>query len=147
MKSLLASQDGDLRTFVLILETGEDGFAEISKFAAQRNLHGASVSAVGAFQGARVGWFDPDARSYRQISVDQQVEVLSLIGDIATGDDQKPSLHVHVVLGLRDGSTRGGHLMEGIVRPTLEVMVIETALHLRRRRRPELGVALIDLPA
>jgi predicted DNA-binding protein with PD1-like motif len=71
--------------------------------------------------------------------------VLSAIGDIAIGDDGKPSLHVHAVLGLRDGSTRGGHLLEGIVRPTLEVTVVEAPGHLRRRKRPGLGIALINL--
>jgi predicted DNA-binding protein with PD1-like motif len=35
--------------------------------------------------------------------------------------------------------------MEGIVRPTLEVTIVETAAHLRRKKRAELGIALIDL--
>jgi predicted DNA-binding protein with PD1-like motif len=69
---------------------------------------------------------------------------LSLLGDIATGDDGKPSLHLHAVLGLRDGTTRGGHFLKGLVRPTLEVTIVETPAHLRRRKRPELGIALID---
>lgn len=71
--------------------------------------------------------------------------MLSAIGDIAAGDDGKPSLHMHAVLGLSDGSTRGGHLLEGIVRPTLEVMVAKTPAYLRRKKKPELGIALIDL--
>jgi uncharacterized protein len=49
------------------------------------------------------------------------------------------------VLGLSDGLTRGGHLIEGSVQPTLEVTLIETPAHLRRKKRPELGLALIDL--
>jgi predicted DNA-binding protein with PD1-like motif len=70
---------------------------------------------------------------------------LSLLGDIAVGDDGKPSLHIHCVVGLRDGTTRGGHLLQASVRPTLEVTLIETAAHLRRRKRLEYGIALIDL--
>jgi predicted DNA-binding protein with PD1-like motif len=73
--------------------------------------------------------------------------VLSVIGDVATGDDGKPSIHMHVVLGLSDGTTRGGHLIEGAVNPTLEVTITETPAHLRRTKRPELGIALIDLSA
>ncbi|WP_366928813.1 DUF296 domain-containing protein [Phenylobacterium sp.] len=61
------------------------------------------------------------------------------------GDDGQPSLHVHAVVGLSDGSTRGGHLLNAVVKPTLEVTIVETPAHLRRRKRPELGVALIDL--
>jgi predicted DNA-binding protein with PD1-like motif len=82
-----------------------------------------------------------------KIPVDEQCEVLSAIGDIAAGDDGKPSLHLHAMLGLSDGSTRGGHLLEGIVRPTLKVMGTETPTHLHRRKRPELGIAFIDCEA
>ncbi|WP_292177819.1 DUF296 domain-containing protein [Mesorhizobium sp.] len=75
------------------------------------------------------------------------IVAMSAIGDVALGDDGKPSLHVHAVLGLSDGSIRGGHLLDGIVRPTLEVTLVEAPGHLRRSRRPELGVVLIDLDA
>jgi hypothetical protein len=56
-----------------------------------------------------------------------------------------PSLHVHIVLGLADGSTRGGHLLSGTVRPTLEVVLTEVPATLRRKKRADLGIALIDL--
>jgi uncharacterized protein len=145
MQSRLIARESDQRTFVLILDAGEEAFASITRFAAQERLDGASLTALGAFERAKVGWFDPSKREYRSIPVNEQCEVLSVIGDIATGDDGKPSLHVHVVLGMSDGTTRGGHLMEAIVRPTLEVTVVESAVHLRRKKRPELGLALIDL--
>jgi hypothetical protein len=135
----------DQRTFVLILDQGEEAFASISRFAEQTNMAGASLAALGAFESAKVGWFDIEKREYRPIPIKEQCEVLSLIGDIATGDDGNPSLHVHAVLGLSDGTTRGGHLMEAIVRPTLEVTVVESAAHLRRKKRADLGLSLIDL--
>lgn len=145
MKSKLVAQEADQRTFVLILDLGEEAFASITRFAEQEHLDGASLTALGAFERAKVGWFDAGKKEYRSIPVHEQCEVLSLIGDIATGDDGKPSLHVHAVLGMSDGTTRGGHLMEAIVRPTLEVVVVESAVHLRRKKRPDLGLALIDL--
>jgi uncharacterized protein len=144
MKSKVVVEGGE-RTFVLILDPAEEAFQSISKFADQENISGASVTAIGAFQQARVGWFDLEAKRYKPIEVGEQCEVLSLVGDIARGDDGKASLHLHAVLGMSDGSVRGGHLLEGIVRPTLEVTIVETAAHLRRKKRPELGIALIDL--
>src|ERR1051326_6415831 len=145
MKSkLVADTQGD-KTFILVLEPHEEAFEAISQFAEERRLNAASLTALGAFSKATVGWFDVSARTYREIQVDQQCEVLSALGDIALDDQDKPSLHMHVVLGLSDGSTRGGHLLKGFVRPTLEVSVVETPAHLRRKRRPELGLALIDL--
>jgi uncharacterized protein len=103
------------------------------------------VPAIGAFERATVGWFDFGSKSYREIEVNDQCEVLSAIGDVAVSDDGKASLHVHIVLGLSDGSTRGGHLLSGLVRSTLEVVVTETPAKLRRKKRADLGIALSDL--
>ncbi len=145
MKSKLLRENEGGRTFVVILDPGDESFKSISDFAATESVTAAAVTAIGAFERATVGWFDFASKTYRKIPVDEQCEVLSAIGDIAAGDDGKPSLHLHAVLGLSDGSTRGGHLLDGIVRPTLEVMVTETPAHLHRRKRPELGIALIAL--
>jgi uncharacterized protein len=145
MTAKLVSENAGQRTYVVVLDAGEEAFAAITGFAGRENLRGASVTALGAFERATVGWFDVAAKSYREISVDEQCEVLSAIGDIAEGDDGKPSLHLHVVLGLRDGSTRGGHLLRAVVQPTLEVTVVEAPVHLRRKKRPDLGIALITL--
>ncbi len=136
---------GRERTFVLILSPAEEAFKSISEFAERERISGASIAAIGAFAHAKVGWFDIEAKRYKPIPVDEQCEVLGLTGDIAQGDDGKASLHLHAVLGLSDGSVRGGHLLEGIVRPTLEVTIVETAAHLRRKKHPDLGIALIDL--
>jgi predicted DNA-binding protein with PD1-like motif len=141
---MLSESDG-VRTFAVVLDPGDEAFRAISDFASQQNVKAAAVTAIGAFESATVGWFDFASKTYRKIPVMEQCEVLSAIGDIAAGDDGKPSLHMHAVLGLSDGSTRGGHLLEGVVHPTLEVMVTETPAHLRRRKRPELGIALLDL--
>ncbi|RWA73158.1 PPC domain-containing DNA-binding protein [Mesorhizobium sp.] len=147
MKSKLVAETSGQRTFVVVLDPGEEAIAALTAFAGQEDITGASLTAIGAFEKATVGWFDVLSKSYRKIPVDEQCEVLSAIGDIAVDDSGKPSLHLHAVLGLHDGSARGGHLLEGIVRPTLEITVLESPGYLRRRKRPELGIALIDLEA
>jgi len=137
--------DGAERTFVLILDQGEEAFRSITDFADREKITGASVSAIGAFSKATVGWFDLDAKRYKPIEVNEQCEALSLIGDVAQGDDGKASIHLHAVLGLQDGTLRGGHFLSGSVRPTLEVTITETVVHLRREKRPDLGIALINV--
>jgi predicted DNA-binding protein with PD1-like motif len=112
-------------TYVLVLDPGDEAVARISSFARDQHLSAAQVTAIGAFERATVGWFDRDARQYRPIEVNQQCEVLSLVGDIAVGSDG-PTPHLHAVLGLPDGSTRGGHLLSGGVWPTLEVIIRDT---------------------
>ena len=134
----------DTPTYVVVLDPGDEAMAVLSGFAADQHLSGAQVTAVGAFERAVIGWFDRRARDYRPIRVNQQCEVLSLVGDVALGP-QGPQPHIHAVLGLADGSTRGGHLIEGQVWPTLEVIIRETRAELRKTYRPDIGLALIDL--
>ena len=147
MKSAKISGEAGLETRVAILESGEEALTTLTKFANDAGITAASLTAIGAFERATVGWFDFEKKTYKKIEVAEQCEVLSAIGDIAVGDDGKASLHVHVVLGLPDGSTRGGHLLEGKVRPTLEVVITDTPAHLRRKKKPDLGIALIDIVA
>jgi uncharacterized protein len=147
MKSTKVAGDAGLETRVVVLDSGEEAVAALTKFANDAQLTTASLTAIGAFEKATVGWFDFEKKTYKKIEVGEQCEVLSAIGDLAIGDDGKASLHVHVVLGLSDGTTRGGHLLAGTVRPTLEVVLIDTPSHLRRKKKPDLGIALIDLEA
>jgi uncharacterized protein len=137
-------EDGDLVTYVVVCDPGDEAVEALTQFARSERLEAAQISAVGGFERATVGWFDRDAKDYRRIEVDQQCELLSLLGDVAEGEDG-PIAHMHVVLGLSDGSTRGGHLLEARVFPTLEAVVTENPARLRKVMRPDLGCALIDL--
>ena len=143
MKSKVV-EDADVVTYVVVCDPGDEAVSVLTQFARAEGLEAAQISAIGAFEHATVGWFDRAARDYRRILVDEQCEVLSLLGDVAEGEDG-PILHVHVVLGLSDGTTRGGHLLEGRVFPTLEAVVTETPAELRKVMRPDIGIALIDL--
>lgn len=137
-------ENGSARTYVLVAHPGEEASSGLTDFARDQGLTAGTLSAVGAFSQATVGWFDRERREYRPIHVGEQCEVLSLLGDIALASDG-PQVHIHAVLGLSDGSVRGGHLLAGDVWPTLEVVAHETPATLRKTSRPELGLALIDL--
>ena len=143
MKSKIV-EDADVVTYVVVCDPGDEAVFALTQFARAERLEAAQITAVGGFERATVGWFDPATRDYRRIPVDQQCELLSLIGDVAAGEDG-PIVHVHAVLGLSDGTTRGGHLLDGRVYPTLEAVVTETPARLRKVMRPDVGIALIDL--
>jgi predicted DNA-binding protein with PD1-like motif len=139
---LLADGDG-ARSFVLVADRGCEFVAAIESWAAKRGVRAGRVSAIGAFERAVIGWFDWRRKDYRRVVVGEQAEVVSLLGDLALTDDAV-TLHAHVVLGSADGSALAGHLLEGIVRPTLEVMVVEAPAHLERHFDPETGLALLQ---
>ena len=146
MRSKLLDESRGRRTFALVFDTGDEAMAGLSQFAREQRLAAAQFTAIGAFSRAVLAYFDWDTKQYQRIPVDEQVEVLALTGDVSEEADGKPNVHAHVVLGRRDGTTRGGHLMEGHVRPTLEVVLTESPAHLGRRHDPASGLSLIRLP-
>ena len=142
VKSTLLDSSGP-RTWALIFDKGDEPVTGLTAFAKAQKLGGAHFTAIGAFSEATLGYFDRDAKTYLKIPIDEQVEVLSLIGDVAL-DKGEPKVHAHVVVGRADGEARGGHLLEAHVWPTLEVVLVESPRHLRKRHDPETGLALID---
>ncbi len=142
MRSRSIHENQGQRTFALVFETGDEAMAGLKQFAHENNLGAAQITGIGAFREVTLGYFNWEKKEYQKIPVGEQVEVLSLIGDVAQ-EQGKPRVHVHIVVGRSDGTTRGGHLIEGHVRPTLEVILTESPAHLRKVHDPESGLALI----
>ena len=139
-------QDGNEKTLALIFDKGDEVVATLTAFARERKIAAAHFTAIGAFRDVTLAYFDTAAKRYRKIPVHEQVEVLSLLGDIALDGDE-PKVHAHVVVGKSDGTAHGGHLMDAQVWPTLELVLTESPRHLRRKSDPESGLALIDVAA
>jgi hypothetical protein len=131
------------KTFVLVFETGDELAKGLLSFAQEQKLSAASFKAVGALSSVRLGWLNWESKQYEpSVILDEQVELLSLIGDVALKDD-KPFVHAHVVIGKKDGTAHGGHLLEARVRPTCEAVLTESPTHLQRVIDPGTGFALI----
>ncbi|MGH7874594.1 MAG: PPC domain-containing DNA-binding protein [Candidatus Binatia bacterium] len=145
MKSKLI-HDAEQKTFALVFEKDDEVVQELTRFAKQQDLAASHFTAIGAFKNAVLGFFDRGQKDYKKIPIGEQVEVLSLIGDIALSRGE-PKVHAHTVLGKADGAACGGHLLEARVWPTLEVVLTESPEHLRRTLDAETGLALIDISA
>jgi predicted DNA-binding protein with PD1-like motif len=125
-----------LRVYVAVLEIGDSVADCLTRLAREERLTAAQITAIGAFESATLAFFDWQSKQYEEIPVREQAEVLSLVGDIALDEKGSPKLHLHAVLGRRGGAVVGGHLMDGRVRPTLEVMINESPAHLQRVHAP-----------
>lgn len=136
-------EQGAQCTYAVIFDKDEEFIAGLTAWAKENKLGGSHFTAIGAFREVTLGYFDRDKKDYRKIAVREQVEVLSLIGDIALKDGI-PQVHAHVVVGKFDGSAHGGHILDARVWPTLEVILTESPKHLRRKYDPETGLSLID---
>ncbi|MGE3076233.1 MAG: PPC domain-containing DNA-binding protein [Dehalococcoidia bacterium] len=128
--------------YVLVCDAGDEPVNALQQFARERVIGSASLTAIGAFERVTLGYYDIEKQEYVTSDFDEQLEVVSFIGDISLKDGE-PMVHVHVALGRRDCTLIGGHLMGGRVRPTLEVILTRTPDALSRRFDAESGLSLI----
>jgi predicted DNA-binding protein with PD1-like motif len=143
MQVQLLSENNGRKEYAVIFGKGDEAFSGLSEFAEKYQVTSAHFTAIGALRGVTLAWFSPAREMYKKIPVEGQVEVASMIGDIALFKG-KPVVHTHMVVGLPDGTTRAGHVLEAHVWPTLEVMVTVEPNAMRKRLDPETGLALID---
>ncbi len=143
MKSKLLSE-APSKTWVLVFEPGDEPVSLLTEFANEQDIRAARISGIGGFSEVKLAYFNLQTKEYEPIPVREQVEVMSLLGNVARFEDQA-KLHVHAVIGKRDGSAHGGHLLEARVRPTLEVFVVEAPVELRREKDPATGLPLLGL--
>ncbi len=133
------------RTYAVVFQTGDELAAGLTGFARKEGLSAASFKAVGGLSSVRLAWFSWERKRYEpSVTLDEQLELLSLIGDVAVKDGE-PQVHAHVVVGKRDGTAHGGHLLSACVRPTCEVVLVESPARLQKRIDPDSGLALIHL--
>ena len=124
MKCRLIAATGQ-KTWAIVLDANEEAAGALLEFAREQKLSAAQLTGIGAFSEVELGFFEIEKKEYKRIPIREQLEVLSLTGDV-TLSEGKPKVHAHVVLGKRDGTAWGGHLLKGIVRPTLEVILTES---------------------
>ena len=135
--------DESPKTFILMFETGEELVNGLLQFAKLQKVSAASFNAVGALSSVRLGWFSWESKRFEpSVTLDEQVELLSLMGDVALKDGE-PVVHAHAVIAKRDGTAHGGHLLNASVRPNCEVFLTESPAKLHRFIDPDSGLALI----
>jgi predicted DNA-binding protein with PD1-like motif len=141
MKAKLINEVGE-KTYAVIFDRGDEVVEGLLSLARQKKVQASHFTAIGAFFDVTLGYFNWTKKTYDKIFIKEQVEVLSLVGNIVF-DNGDPKLHAHIVIGKSDGTAHGGHLLEGHVRPVLEVILVESPSHLQRKIDKETGIALI----
>jgi len=143
MQVKLVKDTPEEKVYAVVFYRGDEALSGLTDFALKYGVGDAHFTGIGAVRSATVAWLDAPNKVYHRISVPEQVEVLSLIGDVATYNG-KPVVHMHAVLGHSDGSTTGGHVFELNVNPTLEVFVTVNSVSLKKRPDDASGMKVID---
>jgi predicted DNA-binding protein with PD1-like motif len=143
MQVKLIKDTPEEKVYAVVFLKGDEALSGLTDFATQYKVQDAHLTGIGAVSSATVGWLDIPHKIYHRIAVTQQVEVLSLMGDIGAFNG-KPVVHMHAVMGRQDGTTVGGHVWELNVNPTLEVFVTVNDVPLKKRADDASGIKLID---
>ena len=142
MRATRVEDSPSRETWVLVFRDGDQVEPEVVRFADEHGIRAAELRGIGGFREATLAYFERQTMQYEPIAVKEQVEVVSLLGNI-TRFEEKPKLHAHVVLGRKDGSTLAGHLLAATVWPTLELFVSAYAQPLARTKDPETKLPLL----
>ncbi len=131
---------GETKTYVLIFSPGDEVRSGLNDFALKYHVKSAHFTGIGDVISAKVGFFDYERKMFRIIPLDTS-EITSFIGNIAIFNG-KPMAHTHVSVAAKDGSVKGGHLIELYVGPTLEVFVTvePTAIYKKLDTKYDAGV-------
>jgi len=143
IKVQLLNPGAPTKQYAVIFYEGDEAFSGMLEFAQKYHVTSAHFTAIGAVNGATLGWFDPQRKMYKKIPVNGQHEVIGMSGDIALYQG-KPVVHTHMLVGNSDGTTQGGHVLAAYVSPTLEVMVTVDPVTMQKRFDPDTDLTLID---
>lgn len=143
MKVRSISGKQETKEYVVIFSQDDEAYSGLLEFAEQYHITSAHFTAIGALKSAILAWFDPEKKMYRENPINEQIEVASMVGDFALYQG-RPALHTHMVVGHRDGRAEGGHVIEAIVAPTLEVFVTVDPVPLHKKYDPASDLTLID---
>jgi predicted DNA-binding protein with PD1-like motif len=143
VKVKLISENGATKTYAIVFAPGDEIMSGLNEFAVKYNVKSAHFTGIGDVETAKVGWFDKTKKMFKINALNEQCEITSMIGDIALYDG-KPVVHAHVNLATSDGIVHGGHLLEGFVTPTLEIMMTVEPVPLYKKLSPVFGGPLID---
>ena len=126
-KMRVAETQGTAHVFDARFSPGDEIMSGLTDLVLEHDITSGYVTGLGGLSGALLAWGDPEVGAFKMIPVDEKCELISLLGHIAVRDG-KPYVHLHAVVGFRDGTTKAGHVMEARVAPLAEISVVATSI-------------------
>jgi predicted DNA-binding protein with PD1-like motif len=147
MQTRLVSENASgEKNYAVIFSKGDEILSGLTEFVVREKLTSGWFTAIGALQSAKFGWFDEARKAFRDIPINQQVELVSLIGDVGLANGT-PAIHAHGAVALPDGQLRGGHLLQAVAWPTTELFFTASSATLIKKHDEETDLFLFDLKA
>ncbi len=130
--------------YFIRIDPGEEIVSSLTKFCKERSIKLGSISAIGAVNEVEIGIFDPLKKEYYSDTLKGTYEILSIKGNITSNND-KPYLHMHIMLSDNKYNAFGGHLNKAVVSATCEVIIEEFEGRLDRYFDEKIGINLFEI--
>jgi len=130
--------------YVLRLQKGEEIISVLKEAAENKKIEGAFFYGLGVGKDLVLGYFDAHKQSYIKKAFQGDYEFTSFSGNISKFQDDI-IIHCHVTITDENFTAYGGHLFQGIVPATCEIMIFPFKKILRRKKDKATGLNLIDV--
>lgn len=127
---------------VLNFARGEELFSTILAWCGENSLVGGTLTGLGACDQLEIAYYNLETRTYERHQVNEDVEIVSLTGNLGTLDG-KPMLHLHGSFGRLDLSLFGGHLFSLRVSGACEIHLTPLKSSLVRQYDETTGLNLL----
>ena len=130
--------------YVLRLNKGDEILTEIKKLCLSEKIKTAQVMGLGATNYLEVGFYKNSEKKYYINKFEQDMEIISLIGNI-TSMNNEPYLHLHICVGDCNGNSFGGHLNKALISITGELFITSYDIDINRYKDEEIGINLLNI--
>ena len=130
---------------IRILKRGEDIYKALLDLADEYDISAGIFNMIGAVSHAVIGYFDDKTKEYKKFTFNEDMEIVSCMGNFSKKPDGTRVVHAHIALGDSKGNLHGGHLFEGtLAGATGEIFAIKLEKTLIREKDEETQLFLIN---
>lgn len=131
--------------YLVRVDLGEEINESLVSFLKLEEINFGAIRGIGAAKDVELGYLDMATKQYVRKKIDEELEILSLSGNI-TNKEGAPFLHMHGVFSDREFRVHGGHFFKGTVSCTGEFTItLSQKDPVKRHPRSDLGFFEIDI--
>jgi len=131
-------------TYFIRLERGEKIIETLKYFCSKNKIKCGYFYGIGALDEAELAHYTVESKKYASKTFKQPLEIVNMNGNVTTMN-KDIYLHCHITLSDEEMKGIAGHLKEGKISPTCEIILIKLNTNINRKYDNLIGLNLLEL--
>lgn len=131
-------------TYFVRIERGEKIIETLKNFCTKQKIKCGYFFGIGALGEAELAHYIVENRKYTSKKYKQPLEIVSMSGNITTMNNES-YLHCHITLSDEKMKAVAGHLKEGKIAATCEIVLVRLNSNINRKYDELTGLNLMEL--